>query len=278
MTTQYFAYRIFLNQQMGELVFKPKEDVFINAFELIKEQKRNEFQDYGREHILYYIKGLGRDIHIMQLARKHVYTKPIAGERKIEEVSDVDYPNIYLIFHVKYQIVLIQKDTSVFQDLDAVKGKIQRFLVDKMGNYGVVASLIEITDQRDFWTKLDEIDFIDTVELEYAPPNFFGGKNSVDKITKEVQEETNYEKFKIILQNKYEGLKFGYDTFKEHIQRLSSGAGDFVIKGLKDGVPKTLKKFIIPFKKDITDPEEETRESLEETFEEINDMNKDANR
>ena len=278
MTTQYFAYRIFLNQQIGEFPFRNKEDVFYEAIDEIKENHKNEFTDWGNEHILYHIKTFGRDIHLLQLARKHKYKKPVAGDLKIEQVSDVDYPFIYLFLHVKHQIILIQKDTAVFQDMDAVKSKLERFLIDQMAAHAIKASLIEITDQRDFWTKLNELDFIEKVELSYEPPNFFGGKNRVDKITKEVQEETNYEKFQIILQNKYQGLKFGFETFKEHIQRLSSGAGDFVIKGLIDGVPRTLKKFSIPFKKDIVDPEKETKESLEETFDDINDLNKDANR
>ncbi|WP_233899643.1 hypothetical protein [Tenacibaculum piscium] len=278
MSTQYFAYRVFLNQPKGEFEFIPKEEVFINAFAEIKEKRKNDFFDWGNEHILYYIKDLGRDIHLLQLARKHVYKKPVPGENEIVRVSDIDYPNIYVAFHVKYQIVLIQKKTSVFKSLDISKSKLERFLIDKMMNHRVTCSFIEITDQRDFWVKLEEFDLIEKVEMEYAPPNFFGGKKAIDRMTKEVQEETNYQKFKIILENKYQGLKFGFETFKEHIQRLSSGAGDFMVKGLKDGVTHTLGKFKIPFKKDIPNIEEESREKLEQTFEDINDLNKNENR
>ncbi|WP_046759319.1 hypothetical protein [Kordia jejudonensis] len=249
MADQYYAYRVFLRQVEWQLKFKTKEEAYIEAFDKIKEKGKIQFFDWGNEHIIYYIKSLGRDIHVLQLARKHVFQKPIAGDKKIEKVSDVDYPFIYLIFHVKYQIVLVQKNTAVFQELDAVKAKIERFFIERMGNHSVGCSLIEITDKRDFWAKLEEMDVIEKVTMTYAPPNFFGGKKSVDKITKEVQEETNYEKFKIILENKVQGLKFGYETFKDHIQRLSSGAGDFIVNGLVDGVPKILKKFKIPFKK-----------------------------
>jgi len=164
---------------------------------------------------------------------------------------------------LKYQIALIQKSTNVFQTLDSVKSKLERFLAEKMVSDRVTCSLIEITDQRDFWVKLDEFDIVEKVEMEYAPPNFFGGKKAVDRITKEVQEETNYEKFKIILENKYNGLRFGFETFKEHIQRLSGGAGDFMVTGLKNGVKRTLGKFKIPFKKEISNIEDETKEGLE---------------
>ena len=132
MTTQYFAYRIFLNQSPNEFVFKSKEDVFSEAFEMIEANKKNEFIDRGIDHILYFIKKLGSDIYIMQLARKHTYEKPIAGEKKIEQVKDVDYPFIYLIFHLRFQIVLIQKDTTVFQSLDAVKSKLESFFIEKL--------------------------------------------------------------------------------------------------------------------------------------------------
>ena len=69
-----------------------------------------------------------------------------------------------------------------------------------------------------------------------------------------------------------------FETFKEHIQRLSSGAGDFMVKGLKNGVTHTLGKFKIPFKKDIPNIEDESIEKLEQTFEDINDLNKNENR
>jgi len=230
----YYAYRIFLNQDKYLLNFKNKKEAFLELLQNLKVTNA-KFFDYGEHHIIFK-EQRGENIYILQLAKKQNFEKPILEKGKIEEIIDVQYPNIHIVVHFEKQLVLIQKNTTVFQDLNAVKLKIVKFFTEQMTANNVICNLSEITDQREFWEQVTDMDVVQKVELEYEPPNFFGGRKTVDKLVKDVHEETNFEKFKIYLQNKVEGLRFTKDNFKEHIQRISQGAGNYVIQGLKDGV------------------------------------------
>jgi putative NIF3 family GTP cyclohydrolase 1 type 2 len=162
--------------------------------------------------------------------------------------------------------------------MDAIKDKLVKVFTEEMFQDSVYCNLSEITDHRDFWEQIKDFDSVQKVELEYEPPNFFGGKNVADRLIKDVHEETNFDKFKIILRNKKEGLRFHYEDFKEHIQRISQGAGNYIIEGIKDGVDYIFtKKTKSHIRIDIPNIEEESEESLETRFREIESINDDEN-
>ena len=92
------------------------------------------------------------------------------------------------------------------------------------------------------------------------------------KMIKDVHDETNYDKFKVSLQNKLNGLKFQYSDFNEHISRLASGAGKYIVKGIKEGLEKTIGSFTEPFKRKIN-VNETNNEELEKEFQEIEELN-----
>lgn len=273
--SQYYAYRIFLNQDPYKLSFKNKEESFYDVFKDLKKNKSAKFKDWGAEHTIYNYKSFNDEIIVWEFSRKQEFDKEVLGENKIEEIKDEKFPYIFVLFHLKKQIVLIEKNTSVFQKLETVKSKLERYFTDNMILNNVTANLTEISDQRGFWSKLEELDLIESVKLEYEPPNLFGGSKKADEIVREAYEETNFRKLVIFVQNKLNGLKFEYSDFKDHIQRISQGAGSYVVHGVKDGIETTLKSFKEAVKKDISNIDEESKESLKQKFEDIENMNKD---
>lgn len=271
MSAFYYSYRIFLTEPLQGHLFGPKEVSFRKIFERM-EKSSVVFLDYS-EHIIYHYKKIGDSFIIWQFSKRQDFEKPVAKENGIEVVFDFKHPFIYLVFDIKRQIVLIQYDSSVFQKLESSKSKLEKFLNDLLSPEKIAVTITEISDQREFWTKVEEMDVINDVTLEYNPPNFFHGENAVDELVDEVHKETNYQKFSIFLQNKLEGLTFKIDTFKNHISRLSSGAGQYIIRGFKDGIEDVLKSITVPFKKQIEDIDSCTEEGLEKDFKEIDELN-----
>ncbi|WP_394775866.1 hypothetical protein [Flavobacterium sp.] len=275
----FYAYRIFLNQDIPnsqiKFEFKSKKDSLIDLFQKIENEQTIKFNDYG-EHVLIFENKLGENIYLIKLAKKQQFDKPTLEHGKIEDIKDVRYPNIYFIVHLEKQIILIEKNTTVFQTIESVKDKLTKVFTEEMLQDSVYCNLSEITNHRDFWQQIEDFDIVQKVELEYEPPNFFGGKNMADRLVKDVYEETNFDKFKIVLRNKKEGLKFQYENFKEHIQRISQGAGNYIIEGIKDGVDYVFtKKTQSHSRIDIPNIVDETQESLEDRFEEIENINRD---
>lgn len=274
----YYSYRIFLietSPSQLELHTErvKKEQRFRFVFDLLETEHKIHFNDYGTECILTHFKKINTDISIWQLGKKQVYTKPVEGSEIIETIDDIRFPFIFLIFHKKKQIVFIQLNTSVFQELDSVKNRLERFLSNQMSGGFIDVKLSEISDNKEFWTKIEDLDAVTEVEFDYNPPNFFGAEKQFDKLVNNVHKESSFDKFKIILQNKYRGLKFQAQTFGETISRLSSGAGSYVVKGFKNGIEQTIKSFTVPFRKNIDDIENYPEEKIESDFEEADKLN-----
>lgn len=255
---------------------RTKEERFYSVFDQIFNEKHISFLDWNLRHHVYHYRTINNDISIWQLAKEQEYEKPMPGEEKIENVFDVKSPFVFLIFHKTRQLVLIEHNSSVFSKLDTTKAKLERFFSqnENIASGSISVSLIEISDQREFWVQAEELDFVEQVEFDYNPPNFFRGEREVDRLVKDVHEETNFKKFKIFLQNKYDGLLFKAGTFADHISRLAAGAGTFVVKGFKNGVEKTLSTFNIPAKKAIENIDTVNEEELEDDFKQIDDLNK----
>ncbi|MGI4862585.1 MAG: hypothetical protein ACRYFZ_01590 [Janthinobacterium lividum] len=115
------------------------------------------------------------------------------------------------------------------------------------------------------------MDLVQEIDFDYNPPNFFHGADEVDKMVDEVYKETLFEKFKIILQNKL-GLVFTREAFGAYINRLASGAGQYTIKGIKNGIDFVIKSVRMPFRRDI-EPDNSTPEQIEQAFREADELN-----
>lgn len=271
---QYFyAYRIFLTPR-SPINFKKKEESFREALESIKRETLT-FKDHG-EHLVIFKQQKGDNIFIYQLAKKQKFEKTVFEEGKLEDTIDIHYPNVHLIIHFSRQLILIEKNTSIFQELHAVQTKVAKFLSDQMVQDDVKCSLFEITDKREFWEQVDDLDTVQKVVLDYAPPNFFRGSKAADELIRDVHEETNFQKFRIYLQNKYDGLRFNRINFQDHIQRLSQGAGDYLVEGLKDGIRVVIDKFTkLHTRQDIPNIDDQTAQSLEDRFNQVEKVNED---
>lgn len=275
----FFAYRVFMRLPAQKNLFevKKKEEHFKDLFFELKDNHKAKFSHFGSELYMYFVKCVDENIHIWHLAKKQEFVKPMAGDEHIEKVKDEQYPFLHLIFDIKNQIVLIEKNTTVFQQIDTVKNKVETYINICLAKFEITASLIEITDKREFWNKINDFDIVTEIELDYNPPNFFGTHKSADKLVKDVHEETNFEKFRIYLQNKVEGLNFKRKSFGEHISRLSSGAGRYVIKGVVDGFDKTVQSITSIYSKQIENIDEKNEQYWKELFDKINDLNKEDN-
>ncbi|MEP0987192.1 hypothetical protein [Ekhidna sp.] len=273
--SKYYAYRTFLQEPRQQSLFDlgSKEEVYKSIFNLLEDNHKASFEDYGSELLLYFNRRLSEDLLILQLAKKQEFDKPVAGEDVIEQVKDVRYPNIYILIHISKQLLLIEKNTSVFQQIETSKNKMEVYLNKSLAFSGITASLGEIVDSKEFWEKVAQYDMVEDVEIDYKPPNFFGAGNDADKIVKDVHEDTGFRKFKIFLENKIEGLKFTKSVFQEHFQRLSSGAGDFAVRVIKDGVDFILKSHNTIFSRQVDDVESIDKERLDDIFEEVDKLN-----
>ncbi len=272
--SKFFAYRIFMNEDPQTDLFdtRKKEEKFKSVFIDLKDNHKAQFFHFGRKY-MYYVNNLNEDIHIWHLAKRQEFVKPVEGKEHIEQVKDEKTPFIYLIFNVSRQLVLLENNTTVFQDIETVNNTLTTYLNISLEKFRIECKLNPITDTREVWSKISEFEVVEKIEFDYSPPNFFGTHKDADKLVSDVHEVTGFEKFKILLQNKRNGLIFHKKVFQDHISRLASGAGEYVIQGLIDGVSRTISSINDIFKKPIENIDEKDEKYWEDLFNDIANMN-----
>jgi len=171
--SMYYSFRIFLsNPLQTDLFEESKENKYLKMFEKVEKLKRVEFQHYGNVNYIFHYKKLGSENYIWQLAKEQTYSKSNAGEKSLLKVQDVHNPFVFLIFNTKYQILLIQNNTSVFQDIDSVKARIEDFISRNI-ELDISVNIKEIIDNKEFWSVIKEWDHVSDFTFDFNPPNFF---------------------------------------------------------------------------------------------------------
>ena len=165
----YYAYRVFLNKapQINLFDNRSKEEHYLNIFTQLEENHRAQFTDYGAELFIYFHKRINDKIIICHLAKKQEYEKPLAEADHIERTTDIKYPFVHLVFHIKRQIVLIEKNTTAFQQIETVQNKVEKYLNIGLAQASITASLGEISDNREFWSKVSKFDMVEDIEFDY---------------------------------------------------------------------------------------------------------------
>ncbi|MBO0950703.1 hypothetical protein [Fibrella forsythiae] len=227
----YSAYRILLSQpdqlQIGR-ERRSKTQLLNDTIKELSGELKVSFFRGEKRYIFYYVRRIIGTIHLFELAREDTVREPKEGDRGTEEVELTITPFIYFIIDVTKQVVLIQKKTSVFHDTDSAANRIAEFFENQLSNDLVIAQLHPIVRADNFWEEIKEAKEVHSLELDIAPPNFFGTRFKSNIDIKAAHEETNFTKFKIYLSNKYGDLRIAQENFQDLIQTLASGAGDYV--------------------------------------------------
>ncbi|MGI4862582.1 MAG: hypothetical protein ACRYFZ_01575 [Janthinobacterium lividum] len=132
----FYCYRIMVSEPAQHSLFdaRPKEQKLREVFTDLEANKRDEFDYYGN-NILFHYSAINENIFVWQIAKEQTYEKPIVGEDRIENISDVRYPNVFAIFHTVRQLVFIEYKSSVFPDVETVKNKLEIYFSNKLAKH-----------------------------------------------------------------------------------------------------------------------------------------------
>jgi hypothetical protein len=72
------------------------------------------------------------NVYALELAREETFKILVEGETKIEEVPVVNTPFVYVIVDTIRQIILMQKKTSFFHEVDVSVARLKLFFENKL--------------------------------------------------------------------------------------------------------------------------------------------------
>lgn len=83
------------------------------------------------------------------------------------------YPHVYLLWDRDEQVILIERDTSVFQNYETVLKSIEDHLNELLAEYELRVFIEPLTEKTDFWKAIRTYKYLYGVNFELHMPNFF---------------------------------------------------------------------------------------------------------
>jgi len=156
-----------------------------------------------------------------------------------------DFPPLIWFFDVEEQVLLVERNTSVFSSANLASKCFQSITnCTEMAEAGLRAEIEPILEEgdNDFWSEYYSFEFVQRVEFELIPPNLFGEtERSMKEALSDISEETNANRMKTILENTSGMLKLTSEGWIGNtIRWITKGGGSWKMWG-KNGARDSLK-------------------------------------
>lgn len=154
------------------------------------------------------------------------------------------YPHVYLFWDRDEQVILIERDTSVFQNYETVLKSIEDHLNGLLAEYELRVFIEPLTEKTDFWNAIRTYEYLYGVNFELHMPNFFG---ETQKAIKEVLEmhkrDYNATGVSTQISNPDGGLDIPEDDpqINTNLEWITKGGGSWAIRGKKAEGKKKVK-------------------------------------
>jgi hypothetical protein len=239
--SKYYSYRYFLvsASRIKSMFPKSKNEVIAGLKNNLREIVRISEEYKQRKYLLYFIEAMTENLYLLKLARERHYNKHEAGEKDIETAEDTEFPFVYIIIDFSRQIILIQKKTSVFQNISTSQNILQ-LLINSTVDFGqYIFTIDEISHKERFWQLVEKSRKIYSLKLNLRAPNLFGGRFKANELLKREQEEHNAAEIEVEYKNEYGNLLVKEDSVGSYINYIAAGGGSYSLRFKVDGELKT---------------------------------------
>lgn len=204
------------------------------------------------------------DFVILKYARESNEKIYIEGESDIEIKGIKEAKYVFLIIDVKHQVILIERNTSVFNSVRSAINILSDYFRERMREFDYVVNIYPLVSKKSFWNYIDEADEVFELSLLLNAPNMpFLGDADTRSVLQKIKDTINNEEFEIGLRNKEGTLTVVQETLGSWINYIREVGGKYMIKFKKNGVEQrktsyddTAKTFIPRKKTELYNDEE----------------------
>lgn len=180
------------------------------------------------------------NVYIVKYARETDEKIYVEGDDDIEIQGIKEAKYVYVIIDTQHQIVLLERNVSVFQSIDQAVNTLTDFFRSQMKKYDYVVNIYPLVSKKKFWNYVDTADGIYELSLVMNAPNMaFFGNEDTREILQQIKETTNNEEFDISLKNKEGKLKIVRNALGGWIDYVREVGGKYLLKFSKNGVIET---------------------------------------
>ncbi len=235
---RYLVTPIDIQTSIFQILHKSKEELMID---IIKDLAKNTKTEYnkGNKRFLFYGFQEKNNIYIIKFARETDQNIYVEGDHDIEIKGIKEAKYVYLIIDTEHQIILLERNVSVFQQTDAAINILGTFFREQMRQFDYVVNIYPLVSKRKFWNYVDTAEEIYELTLEMNAPNLFFGHSDTRDILQEIKNTTNNEIFDISFKNKEGKLKIIREALGGYIDYVREVGGKYLLKFTRNGVRET---------------------------------------
>lgn len=264
----FFAFRYLvtpINNQTSILheVNKSKEELITDIVRSLNNEKKTEWIKGNKRYLIYGFQKKN-NFFILKYARESNEKIYVEGEVDIEVRGIKETKFVYLIIDVIHQVILIERNTSVFNNVRSAINILADYFRNKMKDFDYVVNIYPLVSKQSFWNYVEEADEIFELNLLLNAPNMaFLGDSDTREVLQKIKDTTNNEEFEIGLRNKEGTLKVIKGALGNWINYIREVGGKYIIKYKANGIEQkktsyddTAKTFIPRKKSELYNDEE----------------------
>lgn len=240
----FYCYRYFMIENQQTTLFE-KENRIANLVKTCRSHHLEETLSSGKTYGLVFVREISSDIFLLKFFKKTSVKKYAFNDDAddITETYDPSLPFIYIVLSIIDQIVLLGRNTAVFQNPDAAKKAFLSFLISRIADPNITITLDPIVDNMEFWHLVDESSKIYKLYLTLRSPNLFGTAKKTSEFLAAVQEEVNNDSLSLRFENESGELRVSKVEFGDALSYADGGGGEWLLEyAQSDGCEKRIAK------------------------------------
>jgi len=237
----FFAFRYLVtpvNNQVSVYheLNKSKEELMKEIVYSLNVNSKTEWLKGNKRYLIYGFQKKN-DFFILKYARESNEKIYVEGESDIEIKGIKETKFVYLIIDVKHQVILIERNTTVFCSVRSAINILSDYFREKMREYDYVVNIYPLVSKKSFWNYIEEAEEIYELNLLLNAPNMpFLGDSDTRSVLQKIKDTTNNEEFEIGLRNKEGNLQVIQETLGTWINYIREVGGKYIIKYKKNGI------------------------------------------
>lgn len=230
-----------IGHTIGPYGLNNKHEIVIDFLNDMKTKNKVEVGYRNNKYLLYLISSNSDRFYLLKLAKKKLIDLHIAGDEDVEDMSTPDYPYVYVLIDIKYQLALIEYKSTVFSNTLGTSRILSDILSDFSRKYHFDISLNPMLINDHFWKAIQSSEKIIEAEFTLESPNLFDGIIDIEKHLKGIKDKYNNVKSVFKLCNETGSLKLENtnEELTSTLDYIGNGGGQWKLKVIEGGKSET---------------------------------------